>query len=345
MSDWFPCIVRLGKIENHPNGDNLEVTTIMDEYPAILRKGQYKEDQLVSFIPYDSIVPDTEEFYFLSPINRDSEGNILGKTFPIGQVPEKYRIVKAKKIRGIYSDCLVVDAPSGFQEGDSIIDFFNIKKREYEEELPDNEVDPKTFSLFKYDLEGAAKYSHVFEEGESVLIHEKIEGENCTIVYLEDKLWVRSRNFFKKEDDYSHWWDVPKKLGLKDKLKNFQGLAIWGELYGGIKHFKYDCSVVNNKINRKIRVFDIWNVFEKRFLNWDEVENICNQLDLETVPMLYKGPWKTDRSLHLLSEGKSTIGNCLKEGWVMRSDPEKWHSKLGRKIIKLKSKEFKLFKG
>ena len=76
-----------------------------------------------------------------------------------------------------------------------------------------------------------------------------------------------------------------------------------------------------------------------------EVERITKEIGLETVPILYRGPWKTDRSLHELAEGQSTIGACVKEGFVMRSIPEAWHERLGRKIIKLKGRGYKLAKG
>ena len=353
MSDYYPSVVKLGKIEPLQGSDFLEITTVMNEYPVILRKGQYKEGDIVSFICYDAIVPDNETFHFLAPApKKDDDGNIIQPSPPVGSVPEKYRTIKSKKIRGTYSEGIIVDAPPGFNEGDSVIDFFGLKKRVYEEEQDDlptrgrtnNEVSPKSFNLFKYDLEGLAKYGYAFEEGEDVLITEKLEGENCTFVYLEDKLWVRSRNFFKRKDEDCYWWDFPTRLNLEEKLAAYPGLAIWGEYYASVKGFKYDAITVNGKLQRKFRVFDIWDVGAKKFLEWNDVETISKAIGLDTVPILYKGPWKTDRSLHELAEGTSTIGTCVKEGWVMRSLPEKWHEKLGRKIIKLKGRDYKLFK-
>jgi hypothetical protein len=45
-----------------------------------------------------------------------------------------------------------------------------------------------------------------------------------------------------------------------------------------------------------------------------------------------------------MAEGTSTIGTCVREGIVIRSVPEAWDPKLGRKIIKLKGRGYKLFK-
>ena len=351
MSDWHATVLRLEVISSLQGSDFLELTTVMGEYPVILRKGEYKEGQLVAFIPYDSIVPDIETFHFLAkPIKRDKNGAILIPPPPVGQVGIKDRTIRAKKIRGTYSEGLIVPAPEGFKEGDSVIEYFGLVKREYEEELPEkgsneNEVSPKTFNLFKYDLEGMAKYGYAFEENEPVIITEKIEGENCAVVYTEDKLWVRSRNYFKRESDDSHWWDVPHRLGLEEKLKSFPGLVVWFELYGNVKGWKYDCQVVDGRIQRAGRIFDVWDTKHKKFLEWEEVERIAQAIEMPTVPVLYKGQWKSDRSLHYLAEGQSTIGTCVREGFVMRSAPEQWHAKLGRKIIKLKGRDYKLTKG
>lgn len=344
MSDWLPIIYKLVKITELPGSDYLEFTTVMDEYPCVIRKGQYKEGQLVSWIPYDSVVPSTDMFYFLA--SKD-------KNYPIDQVPIRYRIIKSKRIRGFYSEGLIVDAPLDFKEGDSIVDHFGLTKRVYEEEFPDtpdngsndNEYNPKTFNLSKYDLDGMAKYSYVFQEGEQVLITEKMEGENCAMVFTEDNLWVKSRNHFKREAEDSKWWDIPNRLNMKDKLSTVPGLVVFGELVGGVRGWFYDCPIIDNKVQRKFFVFDIFDLKLKRFLEWNKVKDVCYNLQLETVPILYEGLWKTDRSLHDLAEGKSTLGTCVKEGWVMRSVPESWHEKLGRKIIKLKGRDYKLKKG
>jgi RNA ligase (TIGR02306 family) len=350
MSEWLPQVVRIQKIEKHPNADTLSIATIMNEYPVVIKTDQYQVGDLVSYISADSIVPDIDMFSFLAPPpKKDEQGKVIVPSPTVGSVPLRSRTIRAKKIRGIYSEGLIVAAPPSFQEGDSIVDFFNLTKREYEEELPekgsnDNEFSPKTFSLFKYDLEAMAKYGYLFKDGEQVIITEKIEGENCAVVYTEDKLWVRSRNYFKRNVPGSHWWDIPNRLELEEKLKLFQGYVIWFELYGSVKHFKYDCPVIDGRIQLKGRIFDIWDLVNKRFLPWDNVEFVAEKIGMETVPVLYKGGWKVDRSLHELAEGQSTIGTCVREGWVMRSVPESWDERLGRKILKLKGRGYKLFK-
>jgi RNA ligase (TIGR02306 family) len=327
MSNWNPCIVRLGKIDRHPNADTLEISEVMGG-TCIFKEGQYKEGDLVSWIPYDTVCSDNPTFDWLGTKKR----------------------IKPTKLRGIFSEAILVPAPAGMQEGDSVVDHFGLVKYEYDEEVAgrletDTEHGPKHFEIPYYDLENLRKYVDRFEEGEEVLITEKIEGENFSVLHDEERLWVRSRNNFKKEDPESHWWKTILLMGLKEKLAAFPWLAVQGELYGNVKHFPYDAQIVDNKRLRKLRVFDVWDTKARRYLEWDEVEKLATEVGLELVPHLYKGPWKTDKSLYSLAEGTSTIGECVREGMVVRSVPNAWDPYMnGRKIAKLKGEAYQLFK-
>lgn len=389
MSEWKCEVVKLGKVEPLPNSDFLEITTVWNEYPVIFRKGDYKEGQLVSFLSYDTVVPDTQEFHFLAPApKKDKDGNIKSETPPVGQVPEKYRYIKAKLLRGSYSEGLLMPCPPGFVEGQSVVDYYGLTQRIYLEEVEEKtrvkgisrfqsgvEVGPKSIKLSKYDLEPLAKYSNHLEEGEHVIICEKLEGENCTLMYAENRLWVKSRNQWKSNEPFgyernffkrtwkkfvkflglakpdmkrahSYWYEIPIEFNLENKLKNYPNLAIIGELYGGISPWHYDCEVVDGIRKRRFRVFDIYDAKKKKFLEWSDVVRITSDIGLETVPVLYEGPWKSDRTLNEFAEGASILGGCpCKEGMVIRTVPESSSRGLGRRILKLKGRDYKLTKG
>lgn len=327
MSEWNPQVVKLEKIERHPEADTLQISTVLGGYVVIFKEGRFKEGDLAAYIPVDSVCSDNPEFEWLGTKKR----------------------IKAIRLRGIFSLGILATAPEGMVEGDSVVDFYGLKKYVYEEEVADqvntdNEAAPKGWTLSKYDLEGLRKCSNMFVSEENVVLHEKIEGCNGAVVFDGEKLWVRSRNFFKKEDSLNIWWDVAYRYDLKNKLQSFPMKAIYFELYGQVKGFKYDCSVVNNKIQTKIRVFDIYDVQTMKFLEWENVKSICSEIELETVPEIYNGPWKSDKSLWSLAEGKSLIGEHIKEGFVVRSVPEGYERRFGRKIAKLKSEEYMLKK-
>ena len=142
MSDWQPQIVEIEKVEKHPYADTLDIVTVLGDYPIISsRNNSYTIGDKGIYIPIDTIVPDTELFYFLSPDlhekymeNNELKIKTIGKKFPVGIVPEKYRIIKAKKIRGIYSQGMLIKVPENLQD-DDVVGFFGFKKFEEEEKV------------------------------------------------------------------------------------------------------------------------------------------------------------------------------------------------------------------
>ena len=323
------------KIGRHPNAETLEVSTVLGDHMVIFKENQYKEGDLVSYIPYDTICSNNEVFAFLEDKKR----------------------IKPMRLRGVFSEGILIPAPEGFKEHDSVVEYYGLKKFEYEEEVAgrsteDCEKNPSHFNVPFYDLESLRKYADCFVEGEQVIISEKIEGENTLILHDGERAWVRSRHLYKKETEHSHWWAPVLRMGLKERLAKYPFLAFLGENYGRVKHFHYDTKIIRTSQNNQtrennIRIFDIWDVKAFKFLEWNEVKAICADVGLETVPELYVGEWKADKSLYALAEGKSTIGDSCKEGFVMRSVPNAFDSRIDgqRKIVKLKSEAYQIFKG
>jgi len=119
MSDWNPQVVRIEKVEKHAGADTLSVViTSIGDYPIITKLGEYVVGDLAVYIPIDTTVPDTEEFHFLSPLkfeNYEEDGEVkkrpIGRKYEVGNVPESYRLIKAKKIRGQYSQGMLTHVP------------------------------------------------------------------------------------------------------------------------------------------------------------------------------------------------------------------------------------------
>lgn len=89
-------VVRIPEILPHPNADKLEIVRIKG-YQAIVAKDQFKAGDLAYYIPPDSVVPESEEFAFLWLPNAYEGG-----------VPERKRRIAAKKLRGEWSEGLLM---------------------------------------------------------------------------------------------------------------------------------------------------------------------------------------------------------------------------------------------
>ncbi|MCZ2224809.1 MAG: hypothetical protein LC122_14400 [Chitinophagales bacterium] len=327
MGNWFCECVRVIKVEKHNNADNLDVVTVLHDYQVICKIGEYKVGDLAAFIIYDSIPGKHEVF------------NFLGK--------DRFKRVKPKKLRGVFSYGFLIKAPEGFKEGDSVADYFGVTRWEPDFEKQNkkiiqdglkingknglNEKGPMHCNLPYYDLDTINKFGNNLEDGEEVFITEKLNGEAFVVVFTEGKLFCRSRNYFKKKDEDSKWWSVPIRDSYEEKLSQHPNKAFFGELIGHYPSMRYDCNIIDGLVNRKFKVYDVYDIGTKLFMNYEDREILCNNIGLEMVPLLYNGPWKKDKSLYFLAENDSVLANHLSEGFVIEPKIQR-NDNQGRKI-------------
>ena len=380
MSDWTPQVVKIEKVVNHPDADALDIATVLGDYPVIVKRDEYKAGDLAGYIPIDSIVPDTDSFYFLcpkayekviDPTYMEVVQKPVGPKYPVGSVPEKYRIIKAKKIRGVYSQGMlvklasyiiqnvpIISTPEQMDEalehlpnvGDSIVELVGLKKWEEEEEenLPNKkktatnaEKAPSGWAIPHYDIDGIRKYINCLQDNEEIVLTEKIHGSNAAFSHDGTRLWVKSRNYYKKMDSDDMWWDIAIRYDLENKLKNFPKMVFFGEVYGQVKGFRYDTTT-----DTKIRFFDVWDVWAMRYLDYDARVRMIADAGLDAVPELYRGPWLGKEQMYPYAEGQSTLNpKHIREGWVLNTLKERYEPRLDSRMqVKLVGEGYNLQK-
>jgi hypothetical protein len=393
MSDWNPQVVKIEKVVHHPDADALDVATVLGDYPVIVKRDEYKAGDLAGYIPIDSIVPDTAYFHFLTPKayekyeeNGETKQRQLGPKYSVGSVPEKYRIIKAKKIRGTYSQGMLVKLPlfCGFElesftdgvpeytghaataekgfdlleslkVGDPIVDLVGLKKHieEEEENLPglkklgtNAEKPPSGWAIPHYDIDGIRKYIECLHEGEEIVLTEKLHGSNAAFCHDGTRLWVRSRNYYKKMDPDDMWWDVALRYDLENKLKHFPMMVFYGEVYGQVKGFRYDTVIENGVLLTKVRFFDIWDLSKMRYLDYNDRIKMIARAELDAVPQLYFGPWLDKATMYAYAEGTSTLNpKTIREGWVLNTRFERYEPRLDSRMqVKLVGEGYNLQK-
>lgn len=101
-------VIKIKEVLPHNNADRLAIIPI-DGYQAVVGKDQFKVGDLAYYIPPDSVVPESSEFEFLWAPNVYEGG-----------VPERKRRITAKKLRGEWSEGLLVEAFRN-SDGDYIV--------------------------------------------------------------------------------------------------------------------------------------------------------------------------------------------------------------------------------
>lgn len=368
MTEWAAQIVRIEKVEKHPNADALDIVTVLGDYPVVSKRDEYNVGDITCYLPIDTIVPDTEQFYFLCPVLREDyeengevKSKIIGPKYPVGSVPEKYRRIKAKKIRGHYSQGMLFPVSKTntnklWQIGESIVDVLGLKK--YEEEEEDNipnakksrganaEKAPQGWAIPYYDIESARKYLNCFLPNEEIVLLEKLHGSNAAFCHDGNKLIVKSRNYYKRRDEEDMWWDAAIRYSLEDKLSKYPMLVFFAECIGQVKGFRYNSEVKEGSLCTKLFFFDVWDIKQSKYLDYDDSKNLIINAGLDPVPELYRGSWTDKNNMYAYSEGMTNLGGKhIREGWVMKPIKERYEPKLdGRWQVKLVSETYNLQK-
>jgi RNA ligase (TIGR02306 family) len=332
VTDFHVECVRVGKIEKHPNADTLGITQV-GAYQVIVKLDGLKEGDLAVYVPVDSVVPNgPPEWAFL----------------------EGHTRIKAKRLRKIFSQGLLIPAPLGCVEGDDCAALLGITRYETPEERaergPNAQQGPKqqrspSFLPRYTDLENIRRWPNALKPGEEVVVMEKLEGENCRVAYVRAPWWRRwflrekgnlvvgSRNQIKTS---GKWVDVTSWLKkVFERQPDPERYSLYGESYGYTAGFPYE--------GIDFRVFDIWDRKEKRWLSWDELVNVaCDDFMVRLAPVLWDGPWSPE--LLKLADGESVLGKHIREGFVVRPIEERREPGLGRVILKCKGEQYLLRK-
>lgn len=345
MSSLIVEVCRVDSIEKHPNADKLSIISVKG-WNCIVGLDQYKEGDLVVFIPPDSIIPeDLIEKYELTYLKN---GGRVGST----------------KLRGYISQGLILAPPQGkkYKVGDDVAKEMNIKKWEpptpsYQQNQSGKKSTPRNINPYfdKYnDLENIKNFNNVFKDGDKVYISEKLHGTswragNHPVVNKGIKRKIV--NFFKKligkYDGYEFVYgsrnvqlsytskkgyygdDVYGNIAKKYNMKNIipKDYGVYGEVIGrGIQDLEYGLD------EHDLYIYDI--KLNGKYLPYEDMKAFCDERNLKVVPLLYIGEWNSEL-INTYTNGKSILApKQIREGCVIKDYNETNDQRLGRKVLK-----------
>lgn len=335
-------VVAIQDVRSHPAADTLELATI-NGWQVCVRKGAFKDGDPVVYFEAGTVLPqDVAEQMGVLPYlktNTDIDG-------------QRVLVVHRVKLRGEPSFGLVMPVPESYMRvGDDVADYYGATKFYPPRRLHDGEFEEAHPLFWKYtDVENLRNYNTVLQDGEEVVVTEKVDGTNCRVGYVvEDAkvvLMAGSKTFQRKKpaaDDKRRntYWFPFVKQGVRSLLadlvsKGHRQAILYGEVFGrGIQTLDYGQTQID------FLAFDL--MIDGRYVDHDTFAGLCDAFGLDRMPVLYRGPFSLS-IIKGLSDGRSTIGgNHFREGVVVRPVKERNDVRTGRVILKYHGDEY-LFK-
>lgn len=312
--------VVLVELKPHPNADTLSLVEC-EGWQVVTNTAQWEGKTKGIFIKPDTIVnTDRPEFSFLAPKGKQAR-------------------IKGIKLRGEFSAGLLLVAPDDAIIGEDFYDRLGLEH--YEPELtystkgsfakgPDNWA-----GLSKYDIENgkSSKIARLFIDDEDVSVTVKLNGSNCSFVFSDGEMHVKSRSGFRSDTDNIFWEALRATPEVEDFCKKYPDFLVVGEAYGNVKGYKYDCT---NGV--KFRIFDIMRK-DRSYLDYTELLLTCNMYGLPRVPDLGVRKFNYKELLEL-AEQDCPLGNKVPEGIVVRPIKDRRDPRHGRVIAKFVSNRY-----
>jgi RNA ligase (TIGR02306 family) len=301
------------------------------------------------------VVPDAEQFAFL-------QGN---------------RRIKARRLRGTWSQGLLIHAPAGASEGECVMERLGIVR--YEAPMQGHQRGPsgkpafdgaekphKTLAwLPKYDLENWRKFHRVLQPGEPVSITEKIHGANARYAWRDGRMWCGSRQQWKLSGEPTRWQRIllalrtfvvaalPSVRRYWRAPPNMRTGNIWWRVldtHGWIVEWcksNPDC-VLYGEVFGSVQDLRYGAADGELFFrafdvmlpggDWMHADMFADVLPAAyRVPQLYVGPYCPTKTEEMSRMKRSTLADHVAEGIVVKPLRERRDPKLGRVALKLVS--------
>jgi len=340
MSQFTVPVVRVRGIEPIEKADAIELAVVGD-YRSVIRKGQYREGDLVVYLPEAAILPE----------NIIEELGLTGKLSG-----EQRNRIKAIRLRGCLSQGILYGkVPDNAAEGDNVAERLGVEK--YDPPIPADmagELADLSSIPLSYDIENFKGYPEILVEGELVEMSEKTHG---TFVGFAVAPGIRHPDMIDGEgvvyskragangkafkDNLANagnlYLRTAKDLKIHDAIRRvFPGKAahVLGEIFGvGVQDLTY------GRADRRFVAFDIF--VEGEFLGRDDFAAAVIELGIERAPVLYRGPFSKE-AMYAHTDGKTVLGDGthMREGLVVVPVLERTDETIGRVILKSVSGDY-----
>jgi RNA ligase (TIGR02306 family) len=320
MAELRVEVVQIDTVTPHPNADRLDLITIFGMgYEVITGRGNLEVGDLAFYFPIDSVIPDEW-------VNKFGISSYYSTR------------LRATKLRGIFSEGLLIPVKTlklneFIYAGKDFTEYFGVTKYEppvkfgrcggYIQGKNPNPIGEHRFPS----PEHLKKYKTIFQDGEEVVITEKIHGMNFSIHKDTDgNIKIASHNVF--------WDDTPEnetvpQIRLFHQSPEFLELPnhviVYGEVYGNkIQDLTYGLSDIDYALFAVSK--------EGTFLDYDDFVEFCNYYKLKRSPELYRGVYSYEVVQQFNNSSSVICRSQISEGVCVIPVKERWDRSIQARV-------------
>jgi RNA ligase (TIGR02306 family) len=318
MSTLIVEVCKIELVQPHGNADALELAQIKG-WQCVIPKGRYVAGDLVTYIPIDALIP----------VEHSDRWGIT-KYLSNGRV-------RCARLRGEPSFGVIVEREdAAWPEGMDVQDVYGITKYIPPVKIGAGDAAPAHALFVEYtDVENLRNFPDVLDEGEEVVVTEKIHGTNCRLGWIEDELMAGSMSVRRLRPESlagNIYWQPIAVPGVEDLLRTLgaehRQVILFGEIFGSkVQSLNYGQTGAGG-----FRAFDL--LVDGKYRDTADFEATCAEFGVLMVPVLYRGPYSLE-TVKTLSEGNTTLGgDHIREGVVVKPAVERINPKVGRVCLK-----------
>lgn len=344
MSDYKVPYTTILRVENHPNADKLDICTVYG-FQVVAQKGRYKSGDNVILIPIDSVIPEW------------LEARLFNAESKIKLHRRRVRQIRIRKLasQGMLIDPIDVVDKTGTKvklEQD-LQEVLEITKYEPGEPggpgtpgKPRNKVADNP-AFMKYNgLENIKWLPNLFQEGDEVVIQEKLHGTNARagmMPFAATTFWKKLKKFLRLAPEYEKCYGSNNvEISAQTNYKGYYGEDLYGAAFKNIDVFnkiKPNEAVYGEIVGPNIQKNYEYGLKERKFVLFDvkirtedgkqvwlspaQVETYAKERGFDFVPVLYRGPFNKELA-YGLTKGSSMFDpkTKVREGIVIKAGTE-----------------------
>lgn len=348
MSTSKVWLTTIDNVRPHPNADSLDLAEVQG-WQVVTRKGTYQSGDRICYFEQGLALPRAlaEELEIVNYLSEKTDIN-----------GDKQLVVHRVKLRGEASFGVTLPAPyalKDFQLGSDVSKFYDATKFEppIRATAGDVEADHPKFRAYT-DIENLRTYPDIFQEGEEVVVTEKIHGTNARVGFVVENgictFMAGSRRLRRKQPDdldsmidgyhrNTYWfpYTLPGVRSLMAELLGDEGngptapdgtqAVLYGEVFGqGVQPYTY------KQKGLAFRAFDL--MVDGKYCDYKTYRAYMEKHGIPVAPSLYHGAYNLN-FIKMMSEWPSAVGNDQgSEGVVVRPAVERDHPAVGRVVLK-----------